>query len=102
MKRFADETKSGKDFIFQAAIVNHTTNTMLKIKSKLFAWVLTVGSLAITSAGAHAQNANYAPGDLVMFFQLNSDSTKNRDRALDSVESSNTLSDRIEIISRKS
>jgi hypothetical protein len=42
---------------------------MLKIKSKLFAWVLTVGSLAITSGGAHAQNANYAPGDLVMFFQ---------------------------------
>jgi len=42
---------------------------MLKIKSKLFAWVLTVGSLAIASGGAHAQNANYAPGDLVMFFQ---------------------------------
>ena len=42
---------------------------MLKIKSKLFAWVLTVGSLAISAAGAHAQNANYAPGDLVMFFQ---------------------------------
>ena len=69
MKRFDDETGSGREFTFQAANVNHTTNTMLKIKSKLFAWVLTVGSLAITAAGAHAQNANYAPGDLVMFFQ---------------------------------
>ena len=69
MKCFDDETESGREFIFQAANVNHTTNTMLKIKSKLFAWVLTVGSLAITAAGAHAQNANYAPGDLVMFFQ---------------------------------
>ena len=76
MKRFDDETGSSRDFIFQAANVNHTTNTMLKIKSKLFAWVLTVGSLAISATGAHAQNANYAPGDLVMFFQQSTAGTQ--------------------------
>lgn len=33
------------------------------------AWVLTAGSLAISAGAASAQNANYAPGDLVLFFQ---------------------------------
>jgi hypothetical protein len=42
---------------------------MKKIKSKLCAWVLTAGSLAISAGAASAQNANYAPGDLVLFFQ---------------------------------
>jgi len=42
---------------------------MIKIKSKLCAWVLTVGSLAISAAVANAQNAQHLPSDLVLTFQ---------------------------------
>ena len=43
---------------------------MIKIKSKLCAWVLAAGSLAISATAVQAQNnPNYAPGDLVLFFQ---------------------------------
>ena len=42
---------------------------MKLFKNKLRVLALAAGSLAITMAAAHAQNANYAPGDLVLFFQ---------------------------------
>ena len=42
---------------------------MIKFKSKLCAWVLTAGSLAISSVAANAQNAFHAPSDLVLTFQ---------------------------------
>jgi hypothetical protein len=42
---------------------------MKKIKSKLCAWVLTVGSLAISAAAANAQNTQHAASDLVLTFQ---------------------------------
>lgn len=43
---------------------------MKKIKSKLCAWVLTAGSLAISALAANAQsNAFHAPSDLVLTFQ---------------------------------
>ena len=52
------------------SLLNQTnTLNMIKIKSKLCALVLTAGSLAISAGAANAQNANYAPGDLVLFFQ---------------------------------
>ena len=56
--------------MFQAAHIIIKKPLMKKTKSKLCAWVLTIGSLAISSVAANAQNnPNYAPGDLVMFFQ---------------------------------
>lgn len=42
---------------------------MIKLKSKLCAWVLTAGSLAISAVAANAQNAFHAPSDLVLTFQ---------------------------------
>jgi hypothetical protein len=48
---------------------NITNYSMKKIKSKLCAWVLTAGSLAISLAAANAQNLNHAPSDLVLTFQ---------------------------------
>ena len=43
---------------------------MKNFKSKLRVLALAAGSLAITMAAANAQNnANYAPGDLVLYFQ---------------------------------
>jgi len=42
---------------------------MIKFKSKLCAWVLTAGSLTISSVAANAQNAFHAPSDLVLTFQ---------------------------------
>ena len=46
------------------------TTTMIKFKSKLRALVLAAGSLAISATAVQAQNnPNYAPGDLVLFFQ---------------------------------
>jgi hypothetical protein len=42
---------------------------MKKIKSKLCAWVLTAGSLAISLTAAHAQNSQHGLSDLVLTFQ---------------------------------
>ena len=48
---------------------------MKRIQSKLRVLALAAGSLAITMAAASAQNANFAPGDLVLYFQNPSGST---------------------------
>jgi len=42
---------------------------MKQIQSKLRVLALAAGSLAITMAGANAQNTHYAAGDLVLYFQ---------------------------------
>jgi hypothetical protein len=55
--------------MFQAAQIIIKKPLMKKIKSKLCAWVLAAGSLAISATAVQAQNLNYAAGDLVLFFQ---------------------------------